>query len=229
MSENTIIRLEKIHKHFELDKWGKIKVLNGIDLEIKKGEFIALMWESGSGKSTILNLIACLFQRTKWKYFLDGEDISELEDDELLSFIRNKKMWFIFQQFHLITEYSAVENVALSWVFAQIPREKRNSKAIKLLKKVWLRNKLYSKPWELSWGQQQRIAIARALMNDPEILVADEPTGSLDSQNSIDIMEILKDLHNKWRTIIMVTHSLDTAEYADRIIYLSDGKIVESI
>ncbi|MFK7780247.1 MAG: ABC transporter ATP-binding protein [Candidatus Gracilibacteria bacterium] len=226
MKSKTIIKLEDMKKYFYLANGDEIKVLNGIDLEIKAGEFVALMGESGSGKSTILNVIACLFPLTKGKYILDDEDISNLQDDEILSFIRNKKMGFVFQQFHLISEYTALENVALAGVFGGVSKVNRIEKAKELLEKLGLKNKLKSKPPELSGGEKQRVAIARALINDPEILIADEPTGSLDSKNSIEIMELLKTLHKKGRTIIMVTHSRETAEFADRIIYLKDGKIV---
>jgi ABC-type lipoprotein export system ATPase subunit len=229
MKKKTIIKLEDVHKYFYLANNDEVRVLNWINLEIKSWEFVALMWESWSWKSTVLNTIACLFSITKWKYILDGEDISDLQDDEILSFIRNKKMWFVFQQFHLIPEYTALENVALVWVFWLISKKERLELAVKLLERVWLKNKIKSKPPELSGWEKQRVAIARALMNDPEILIADEPTWSLDSKNSIEIMEILKWLHKKWRTIIMVTHSKETAEYADRIIYLKDGKIVDKI
>ncbi len=229
MKKQTIIKLVDMKKYFYLSNWDEIRVLNWINLEIKSWEFVALMWESWSWKSTVLNAIACLFPITKWKYILDGEDISDLKDDEILSYIRNKKMWFIFQQFHLIPEYTSLENIALAWVFWGVSKWERIKLATKLLEKVWLKSKINSKPPELSGWEKQRVAIARALINDPEILIADEPTWSLDSKNSIEIMDILKDLHKKWRTIIMVTHSKETAEYADRIIYLKDGLIVDKI
>ena len=229
MKSKSVIKLEDMKKYFYLANWDEIKVLNWINLEIKSWEFVALMWESWSWKSTVLNVIACLFPLTKWKYTLDDEDISDLQDDEILSYIRNKKMWFIFQQFHLIPEYTALENVALAAVFWWVPKKERLKLATDLLKKVWLKNKLKSKPPELSGWEKQRVAIARALINDPEILIADEPTWSLDSKNSIEIMELLKDLHKKWRTIIMVTHSKETAEYADRIIFLKDGRVIDEI
>ncbi len=223
--KDLIIKLSDIKKDFYLETWEEINVLKWVDLEIKSWEFVALMWESWSGKSTVLNVIWCLFKATTWKYILDWEDISELDDDEMLSYIRNKKMWFIFQQFHLISNFSALENVAIPWIYLWISREQRIKKAKDLLIKLWLKDKINSKPWELSGWQQQRVAIARALINNPEILLADEPTWALDTKTSIEIMELLKDLNNAWLTIIMVTHSMHTAEYADRIIYLEDWKV----
>lgn len=224
--KKNIIKMQDIHKYFYLDNGDEVRVLNGINLEIKTWEFVALMWESWSWKSTVLNVIACLFPATKWSYILDWEDISELKDDEILSFIRNKKMWFIFQQFHLIKDYSSLENIMTPWVYAWISKTDRIKKAKDLLKRVWLEDKLDSKPWELSWGQRQRVAIARALINDPDIIIADEPTGSLDSKNSDEIMNLLKELNERWKTIIMVTHSLETAKYADRVINLKDGIVI---
>lgn len=227
MKKETIIKLQDVHKSFYLSNKKEIKVLNGINLEIKSWDFIALMGESGSWKSTTLNIIACLFGLTKWKYILDWEDISTLEDDDILSFIRNKKMWFIFQQFHLMHELSSIENVSLPAIYLWTPKNKRIKKAKELLKKLGLANKFESKPGELSGWEKQRVAIARALINEPEIFIADEPTGSLDSKHSTEIMKLLKELHKEWRTIIMVTHAKDVAKYADKIIYLEDGKIVE--
>lgn len=223
--KDIIIKLSDLKKDFYLENGDVINVLKWVDLEIKKGEFVALMWESWSGKSTVLNIIACLFKTTNWKYLLDWEDISDLEDDEILSYIRNKKMWFIFQQFHLIPYFNSIENTSLPWLYLWIERSERLKKSKELLIKLWLQDKLHSKPWELSGWQQQRVAIARALINDPEILLADEPTGALDSKTSIEIMELLKELNKNWLTIIMVTHSKLTAKYADRIIYLEDGKV----
>ena len=229
MNKDILIKLDDVKKYFYLENWDEVRVLNWINLEIKSWEFVALMWESWSWKSTVLNVIACLFPLTKWKYYLDSEEIWKLKDDEILSYIRNKKIWFIFQQFHLIAEYNSLENVILPAIFWWKDKKERRQKAIKLLEKVWLKDKLYSKPWELSGWERQRVAIARSLINDPEILIADEPTWSLDSYNSIQIMELLKELNKKWKTIIMVTHSKQTAKYADRVIYLKDGKVVDKL
>jgi len=227
MKKETIIKLQDIYKSFYLSNKKEIKILNWINLEVKSWDFIALMWESWSWKSTTLNIIACLFQLTKWKYFLEWEDISTLDDDDILSYIRNKKMWFIFQQFNLVSNLSSLENVILPGIYLWIWKKERINKWKKLLNDLWLGNKLNSKPWELSGWERQRVAIARALINDPDIFIADEPTWSLDSKNSIEIMELLKKLNKEWKTIIMVTHAKDVAEYADRIIYLKDGRIVE--
>ena len=225
MKEKNIIKLSDIRKSFYLDSWEEIKVLKWVDLKIKAWEFVALMWESWSWKSTVLNVISCLFRATAWNYILDGEDISDLDDDETLSFIRNKKMWFIFQQFHLIWDFSAIENVTIPGIYLWTPKKERLKKAKELLIKLWLKDKIDSRPWELSWWEQQRVAIARALINNPEVLLADEPTWALDIKTSLEIMDLLKDLNKKWLTIIMVTHSKQTAKYADRIVYLEDGKV----
>ena len=223
--KKTIIKLENIKKDFFLESWERIKVLKWIDLEIKTWEFISLMWESWSGKSTLLNIIWCLFNPSSWKYNFEWEDISWLIDDDTLSFIRNKKMWYIFQQFHLIPTFSVIENIMIPWIYYGLSKTERLEKAEKTLKKLWLEDKFHMKPWSLSWWEQQRVAIARALLNDTQVLLADEPTWSLDSNTSIEIMDLLKSLNKKWLTIIMVTHSKETAEYADRILFLKDGNI----
>lgn len=225
--KKTIIKLKNIKKNFYLENGKEINVLKWLDLEIKDGEFIALMWESWSWKSTVLNVISCLFHASSGTYILDDEEISKLEDDEVLSFIRSKKMWFIFQQFHLIASYNAVENTSMPAIYLWTSREDRVKKAKKLLTKLGLKDKFNSRPWELSWWEQQRVAMARALINDPEILLADEPTWALDSKTSVEIMELMKDLNKKGLTIIMVTHSKEAAEYADKIIYLKDWKVVK--
>ena len=221
----TIIKLDNIKKDFFLESWESINVLKWIDLEIKTWEFIALMWESWSGKSTLLNIIWCLFSPSSWKYYFEWDDISELVDDDTLSFIRNKKMWYVFQQFHLIPTFSVLENVTIPWIYYWLNKVDRYEKAEKTLIKLGLKDKFHLKPWSLSWWEQQRVAIARALLNDTKVLLADEPTWSLDSKTSIEIMDLLKELNKKWLTIIMVTHSKETAEYADKILYLKDWSI----
>ena len=224
--EKVIIKLEDIKKDFFLDSWNAVEVLRWINLEIKSWEFIALMWESGSGKSTLLNILWCLLTPSFWKYYLDWQEISNLKDDDILSFIRNKKMWYVFQQFHLIPTFSVIENVIMPWIYGWLSKTVRINKAEEILIKLWLKDKIHMKPWLLSWWQQQRVAIARALLNDTEILLADEPTWALDSNTAVEIMELIKDLNKKWLTVIMVTHSKKTASYADKILLLKDGSIV---
>ncbi|MDD2565751.1 MAG: ABC transporter ATP-binding protein [Candidatus Gracilibacteria bacterium] len=224
--EKNIIEMDNLHKSYYLENGVEIPVLKGIDLKIKQNEFVAIMGESGSGKSTLLNIIGFLHPLTSGKYYLEGDDLSEIKDDETLSFIRNKKIGFIFQQFYLLPKLNSIENVGLPSVYAGISNEKRVKESIDILKKVGLEDKLYSRPGELSGGQQQRVAIARSLINKPEILLADEPTGNLDSATTNEIMKIITDFKNEGKTIIMVTHAVDVAEYADRIIYLKDGQVL---
>lgn len=222
----TIIKLENVWKIYKL---GKIDVpaLRGISLEIKERTFLSIIGPSGSGKSTLLNIIGCLDFPTKGKVFLDGQDIETLSEDEL-SRIRGKKIGFIFQQFNLLWNLNALENVILPMIFQKIPEKERIEKAKKLLEMVGLGERLYHKPAELSGGEQQRVAIARALANDPEIIIADEPTGNLDSKSGELIMEILKKLHQEQKTtIVVVTHDPKIASYSDQIIKIRDGKIVE--
>ncbi len=226
-NNETIIKLENVFKSYFLDNGEEIKVLKWIDMEVKKGEFVALMWESWWWKSTLLNIIACLHPLTDWKYFLEWDNISEVKDEDILAFIRNRKMWFIFQQFNLLPRLNALENVMLPAVYYKMPEKKRISRWIELLKKVWLADKLWNRPWELSGWQQQRVSIARSLVNDPEILLADEPTWALDHKTTEEVMEIIKSLKKEWKTIIMVTHTPEVAKSADRIIFLKEWKVVD--
>ena len=228
MSDNLAIKMEDVHKSYYLANCEEIKVLRGIDLEIKKGEFVALMGESGGGKTTLLNIIGCLHPLTNGKYFLEGEDIGSVRDDYTLAFIRNKKMGFVFQQFNLYSRLSALDNVSLPSVYAGVERGVRDKRALELLDTLSILDRRNHKPTELSGGQQQRVAIARSLMNNPEILLADEPTGALDSKNGLEVMEIFKDLAKEDKTIIMVTHTAEVAKFADRIIYMRDGKIINN-
>lgn len=222
-----LIELKNLHKSYFLENWEEIPVLNWVNLEIEAWDFIALMWESWSWKTTLLNVIWALHPLTKWEYYLEWENISEIFDDEILAYIRNKKMWYIFQQFNLLPKLNALENVALPALYLWTERKERLKKAEKLLIKVWLKDKLYSFPWELSGWQQQRISIARSLINDPDILLADEPTGSLDSKVSLEIMDLILSLKKSWKTIIMVTHASQVAKYADKIIFLQDWVITD--
>ncbi len=225
--KEIIIKLEGVHKSYFLDNWDEIEVLKWIDLEIKKWEFVALMWESWWGKSTLLNIIACLHPLSSGAYHLEWDDIWAVKEEDTLAFIRNKKMWFIFQQFNLLPRLTALNNVALPALYYWTDEKTRNNKATELLTKVWLWDKLVNKPWELSWWQQQRVSIARSLVNNPEILLADEPTWALDTTTSREVMDIIANLKNEWKTIVMVTHTPEVARTADRIIFLEDWKVTD--
>ncbi|MCK5061104.1 ABC transporter ATP-binding protein [Candidatus Parcubacteria bacterium] len=228
MEEKALIKFKNVHKSYYLANGEEIPVLNGIDLDIKKGEFVALMGESGGGKTTLLNIIGCLHPLTDGEYFLDKENIGEVRDDYTLAFIRNKMMGFIFQQFNLFSRLTALKNIALPALYAGVEKETREARAIRLMKSVNIEDRAGHKPTELSGGQQQRVSICRSLMNDPEIILADEPTGALDSKSGIEIMKIFTDLKKRNKTIIMVTHTSEVAKYADRIIFMRDGKVVDN-
>jgi len=228
MAEASAIKLEKAYKSYYLANGEEIPVLKGIDLEIKKGEFVAIMGESGGGKTTLLNIIGCLHPLSQGRYFLNGEDIGVVRDDFTLAFIRNKKMGFIFQQFNLFTRFSALKNVALPALYAGVPAPERETKAAALLKSVGMADRASHKPTELSGGQQQRVAICRALINNPEIILADEPTGALDSKSGLEVMDIFTGFKKQGRTVVMVTHTAEVAKYADRIIYLRDGQVLDN-
>ncbi len=222
-----IIKLENIWKVYQLGKV-ELTVLRDIDLEIYPGTFISIMGSSGSGKSTLLHIVGCLDISTKGKVYLAGKDVSGLPEDELAQ-IRGKKIGFIFQQFNLFYNLNALENVQLPMVFQGVLEEKREERAKELLLSVNLGDRIYHRPSELSGGEQQRIAIARALANDPEIIVADEPTGNLDSSTGKMIMDILIKLHQKEKkTIIVVTHDPNIANYSEQIINIQDGQIIKN-
>ena len=204
-----------------------IDALKSVTISVNKGEYVAFMGPSGSGKSTLMNIIGCLDSPTNGKYVLNNHDVSSMSDNELAE-IRNKEIGFVFQTFNLLPRQSALENVALPLIYAGYTKSQRTEKAMLTLKNVGLDNRAHHKPNELSGGQRQRVAIARALVNDPSILLADEPTGNLDSERSHDIMRLLQRLNRvRGITVIMVTHEADMAEYADRIIKFADGKIAE--
>ena len=228
MNDQTVIKLENVHKSYYLAGGEEIPVLRGVDLEIKKGEFVAIMGESGCGKTTLLNILGCLHPIDNGKYFLEDEDLGGVKDDFTLAYIRNKKMGFIFQQFNLFTRLTAIKNVALPALYAGVPREEREDKARELLESVGMGERTRHKPSELSGGQQQRIAICRALINDPEIILADEPTGALDSKSGLELMKIFKGFKEQGKTLVMVTHTTEVAKYADRIIYMKDGVVIDS-
>jgi len=224
----NIIKLENVWKIFEIGDV-KVEALRGLSLDVKPGEFLAIMGPSGSGKSTAVNMVGCLDVPTKGRILLEGLDISHMTESNLAQ-IRGKKIGFIFQQFNLIPTLTALENITLPMTFQNIEVEERRERAKKLLTMVDLGDRMDHKPTELSGGQQQRVAIARSLSNDPEIVLADEPTGNLDSKTGGIVMDFLKRLHKeKGKTIIMVTHDKNVATAADRVEYLKDGKIVEKL
>ncbi len=223
----VMLQLEDLTKSYYLANGEEIPILKGVSLKVHKGEFVALMGESGGGKSTLLNIIGFLHPLTKGKYFLEGEEISGLKDDDALAFLRNRKIGFIFQSFHLLSKMSALKNVALPGLYKQIPAEEREKRATEILTEVGLGDRIHHKPNELSGGQQQRVAVARSLMNNPEILLADEPTGALDHQTGEEIMQMFLNFKKQGKTIIMVTHTPDIARYADRIIFMREGKVVD--
>jgi len=220
-----IIHLQDIRKNYFLGKQ-VVEVLKGITLDILKNEYVALMGPSGSGKSTLMNILGCLDTPTAGKYILNGKDVSRMADNDLAE-VRNKEIGFVFQQFNLLPRLTAVENVALPLVYAGVPKKQRLEKAMQVLEKVSLTDRSHHKPNEMSGGQNQRVAIARALVNDPSIILADEPTGNLDSKTSFEIMDIFGAIHASGNTVVLVTHEEDIANYAHRIIRLRDG-VLES-
>ena len=201
-----------------------VEALRGIDLVIKKGEYVAIMGPSGSGKSTLMNILGALDTPTSGHYFLNGTDVSQMVDNDL-AVIRNKEIGFIFQTFNLLPRYDSLENVILPLIYGGVPKHERNARGLKVLEKVGLADRVTHKPNELSGGQRQRVAVARALVNNPSIILADEPTGNLDSKTSVDIMNLIRDIHELGNTIIVVTHEEDIAKRAQRIIRLLDGHI----
>jgi putative ABC transport system ATP-binding protein len=203
-------------------------VLKGIDLEINKGEYVALMGPSGSGKSTLMNLLGCLDTPTSGSYILNGKDVSKMHDDELAE-IRNKEIGFVFQTFNLLPRTTALDNVALPMVYAGFSKSERKVRAEEVLKQVGLADRMDHQPNQLSGGQRQRVAVARALVNNPSIILADEPTGNLDSKTSEEIMKLFGDIHKLGNTVIVVTHEEEVAAYAHRIIRLRDGMVESDI
>ena len=219
----SIIQLRGIHKSYFMGKQ-EIQVLKGITIDIFKNEYVALMGPSGSGKSTLMNILGCLDSPTAGSYVLNGLDVSKMPDDDLAE-VRNKEIGFVFQQFNLLPRMTALENVALPLVYAGVQKKRRMEQALQVIKKVGLEDRSHHKPNEMSGGQGQRVAIARALVNNPSIILADEPTGNLDSRTSVEIMEIFNTIHAAGNTVILVTHEEDIARYAHRIIRLRDGVI----
>jgi putative ABC transport system ATP-binding protein len=221
----SIIHLEEIRKSYTMGKQ-HLQVLTGISLDIKKNEYVALMGPSGSGKSTLMNILGCLDTPSAGTYVLNGQDVSKMEDNALAE-VRNKEIGFVFQQFNLLPRLTALENVALPLIYSGMGKKARNEKAMHVLGLVNLTDRSHHKPNELSGGQSQRVAIARALVNDPALILADEPTGNLDTKTSYEIMDIFGKIHTGGNTVVLVTHEEDIANHAHRVIRLRDG-IIES-
>jgi putative ABC transport system ATP-binding protein len=219
----SLIDIKQIKRDFQLGS-ETINVLKGIDLQINKGEYVALMGPSGSGKSTLMNLLGCLDTPTSGNYTLNGKDVSQMHDDDLAE-IRNKEIGFVFQTFNLLPRTTALDNVALPMIYAGHSKAERNERASEVLTQVGLSDRMDHQPNQLSGGQRQRVAVARALVNKPSIILADEPTGNLDSKTSVEIMKLFGEIHAAGNTVILVTHEEDIAEYAHRIIRLRDGLI----
>jgi len=222
---SSIIHLEQIRKSYFMGK-NELQVLKGVSLDIFKNEYVALMGPSGSGKSTLMNILGCLDTPTSGKYVLNGQDVSKMDDNSLAD-VRNKEIGFVFQQFNLLPRLTALENVALPLVYAGMSKKMRTEKAMHVLDMVNLTQRSHHKPNELSGGQSQRVAIARALVNDPAIILADEPTGNLDTKTSYEIMSIFGDIHSRGNTVVLVTHEEDIANHARRVVRLRDG-VIES-
>ena len=220
---NPLIKISNIKRDFVLGN-EIVYVLKGIELQINKGEYVALMGPSGSGKSTLMNLLGCLDTPTSGSYILNGKDVSQMKDDELAE-IRNKEIGFVFQTFNLLPRTTALDNVALPMIYAGYSKSERNERATEVLKQVNLADRMDHQPNQLSGGQRQRVAVARALVNKPSIILADEPTGNLDSKTSVEIMKLFGDIHASGNTVILVTHEEEIAAYANRVIRLRDGLI----
>ena len=221
-----LIEMKEIIKAYNIGLESEIEILHGIDLKIYEGEFVAIVGESGSGKSTLMNIIGVLDKQTKGEYYLDGIDIKNANEAEM-NVIRNKKIGFVFQNFNLIGRTSALRNVELPMLYAGVPAEQRTKRAKELLSKVGMESRMNHMPNELSGGQKQRVAIARSLVNNPAIILADEPTGALDSETSTMVMNIFNDLNkNQGKKIILITHSKEIAEQCPRIVTIKDGKII---
>ena len=221
--ESKVIRAEDIHKYYELGET-RVHALRGVSVDVQRGEFVAVMGASGSGKSTFMNILGCLDRPSSGRYLLEGADVSQ-HDKRALALIRNQKIGFVFQGFNLLARTTALENTELPTLYSKISKEERHHRAAEALAMVGLADRAEHFPSQMSGGQQQRVAVARALVNRPSILLADEPTGNLDSRTSVEIMEVFQDLNDKGLTIVMVTHEHDIAEFAKRVLVFRDGKI----
>lgn len=222
-AERAVLRVEDLHKYYDLGET-RVHALRGVSLEIQAGEFVAIMGASGSGKPTFMNILGCLDRPSSGRYLLEGTDVSQ-HDKKALALIRNQKIGFVFQGFNLLARTTALENTGLPTLYTRIDKVERKKRASEALAMVGLAGRAQHFPSQMSGGQQQRVAIARALVNRPSILLADEPTGNLDSRTSVEIMEILQDLNDKGLTIVLVTHELDIAHFAKRVLIFRDGKI----
>ncbi|MGM0375250.1 MAG: ABC transporter ATP-binding protein [Bacteroidota bacterium] len=222
-----VIKLENLQKHYEVGTQ-IVKALNGVTLSINKGEYVAVMGPSGSGKSTLMNLIGALDTPSIGDYILNGTNVSHLSDDQLAE-IRNREIGFVFQTFNLLPRYTALDNVVLPLIYAGVPKEERYRRGEEALENVGLADRMTHKPNELSGGQRQRVAVARALVNKPSLILADEPTGNLDSKTSVDIMRLIDEIHSAGNTIVLVTHEEDIAKHAQRIIRLKDGVVENDV
>ncbi|HZG01897.1 MAG TPA: ABC transporter ATP-binding protein [Chitinophagales bacterium] len=222
--QSEVMRLAGVYKNYYLANNAVVPVLRNLSLNVNRGEYVALMGPSGSGKSTLMNIIGCLDTVTTGKYFLAGEDVSRLSDNELAA-IRNKYIGFVFQTFNLMPRMTALENVALPLVYAGLGSDQRKERATAMLEAVGLKDRMHHKPNELSGGQKQRVAVARALVNEPSVILADEPTGNLDSKTSYEIMQLFEQIHTNGNTVILVTHEEDISRHAHRIIRLKDGEV----
>jgi putative ABC transport system ATP-binding protein len=225
-NKSSIIQLENIFKIYGSGET-EVKALNDVNLVIQEGEYCAIMGPSGSGKSTAMNIIGCLDRPTSGHYYLDNLDVAQMDDTEL-AHIRNKKIGFVFQQFHLLSQLTALENVMLPMVYASVDSTERRDRAAEALKRVGLEKRLHNKPNQLSGGQQQRVAIARAIVNRPVLLLADEPTGALDSRTTQEVLDIFTELNTTGITVVMVTHEPDVARQTQRIVWFRDGQVVHS-
>lgn len=223
MEKQEVIRIKDLKKIYNLGNQ-KVRALDGVSVSIYRNEYVAIMGPSGSGKSTLMNILGCLDTPTSGEYVLNGTDVSKMDDGSLAE-VRNKEIGFVFQSFNLLPKYSSLENVALPMIYAGVPSSKREARAKEALMNVGLGDRMEHKPNELSGGQRQRVAIARALINNPSIILADEPTGNLDTKTSVDIMNLFGQIHKNGNTVILVTHEEDIAKYAHRVIRLRDGKI----
>lgn len=225
--QNIIIDIKGLKREFKVGS-EKIRALRGVDVSVSKNEYLAMMGPSGSGKSTLMNLLGCLDTPTEGSYHLNGTNVGLLKDDELAR-IRNKEIGFVFQTFNLMPRMTALDNVALPLVYAGIAKSERVERAKEVLKKVGLENRMSHRPNELSGGQRQRVALARAMVNNPSIILADEPTGNLDSKTSTDIMQLFQEIHRMGNTLIIVTHEEEVASHAHRILRLKDGLVASDV
>jgi putative ABC transport system ATP-binding protein len=222
-----MIKVKKVSKIYQSGEV-EVKALADVSFEVKKGEFVAIMGPSGSGKSTLMNILGALDKPTSGEYFLEGENVSKLNDDDLAE-IRNQKIGFVFQTYNLLPRTTALKNVMIPMMYGGFPKQERENKARTLLKKVGLAERIEHTPGQLSGGEQQRVAIARALSMNPRIILADEPTGNIATNQAIEVMEILQDLNQQGHTILIITHEEEIAEYAKRVIHIRDGKLTEDI